>query len=151
MTRSASTMIGTLLFAFILPMSAQDVSEKEAVAAVVNTAYVEGIHKNQDGEAIRAGFHESFVMFIQSEGTIKTITRDDWIGRIERGRQSRGQQSEVEITAKIEVLDMAHKAAVVRVYLYRDGHQVFTDYMSLYKFDDGWKIIAKIFQKHPFS
>lgn len=40
-------------------------------------------------------------------------------------------------------------AAVARVELWRDGKHTFTDYLSLYRFDDGWKILGKIFQRHP--
>ncbi len=30
----------------------------------------------------------------------------------------------------------------------RDGKHVFTDYMSLYKVGDDWKIVGKIFHRH---
>ena len=43
-------------------------------------------------------------------------------------------------------MDVTGKAAVARVELFRDGKHVFTDYLSLYQFADGWKIVAKIFQ-----
>ena len=39
-------------------------------------------------------------------------------------------------------------AAVVRLELYRDGKHTFTDYLSLYRFADGWKIVSKIFHVH---
>ena len=39
--------------------------------------------------------------------------------------------------------------SVVKVELSRDGTHVFTDFLSLYKTPDGWKIIGKIFQRHP--
>ena len=29
------------------------------------------------------------------------------------------------------------------------GKQLFTDYLALYRFDDGWKIVAKTFFGHP--
>jgi ketosteroid isomerase-like protein len=39
-------------------------------------------------------------------------------------------------------------AAVARVEVHRDGKHIFTDYLSLYRFADGWKIVGKIFQSH---
>ena len=43
-------------------------------------------------------------------------------------------------------MDVTGKSAVARVEIHRDGKHVFTDYLSLYQFADGWKIVAKIFQ-----
>jgi len=34
------------------------------------------------------------------------------------------------------------------VELFRDGELVFTDYLSLLKFDSGWRIVAKVYHKH---
>jgi hypothetical protein len=34
------------------------------------------------------------------------------------------------------------------VELTRDGQLVFTDYLLLYRFGDGWKIVGKVFHCH---
>jgi len=31
----------------------------------------------------------------------------------------------------------------------KGGNKIFTDYLSLYKFEDGWKIVSKIYYKLP--
>jgi hypothetical protein len=43
-------------------------------------------------------------------------------------------------------VDITNNEAVARVEVHRDGKHIFTDYLSLYKFADGWKIVGKIFQ-----
>ena len=45
-------------------------------------------------------------------------------------------------------MDVTGNAATVRLELYRDGKHAFTDYLSLYRFPDGWKIVSKTFQAH---
>ncbi len=47
------------------------------------------------------------------------------------------------------MIDITGTAAVVRLELFRDGVHVFTDYLSLYKFSEGWKIVSKIFYRYP--
>jgi len=47
------------------------------------------------------------------------------------------------------MVNVTGNAAVARVEIYRDGKHAFTDYLSLYKFPDGWLIVGKIFQAHP--
>jgi hypothetical protein len=46
-------------------------------------------------------------------------------------------------------VDITGHAATVRFELCRDGVHTFTDYLSLYKCADGWKIVSKTFYTHP--
>jgi len=38
---------------------------------------------------------------------------------------------------------------VARVELFKEGKHLFTDYMSLYRFQEGWKIVAKKYYRIP--
>jgi len=50
---------------------------------------------------------------------------------------------------EFKLVDVTGTEAVARVELWRDGRHMFTDYLSLYKRPDGWKIAAKTFYAHP--
>lgn len=121
----------------------------EAIKDVVTRGYVEGIHKDRDPEKIRSGFHREFVMFINTDEGILKLTRDQWIARIEDGNRKNPDQKRPKVDHEFSLVDVAGDAAVARVELHRDGKHTFTDYLSLYRFDDGWRIIGKIFQRHP--
>jgi len=43
------------------------------------------------------------------------------------------------------------RAAVAVLELLSGDKPVYTDMLSLYKFDDGWKIVTKIFYAYPRS
>jgi hypothetical protein len=45
-------------------------------------------------------------------------------------------------------VDVTGNAAIAKIEVFKDSRHVYTDYMSLYKFKDGWKIVNKIYQKH---
>lgn len=120
-------------------------AETAAIVAAVDRAYVQGIHLDADAEKVRSGMHESFVMFVRAENGVNTVTRDQWIARL-KPREASAPRPDVK--ADITVLDHTADAAVVKVALYRDGKQQFTDYISLYRFADGWKLVGKIFQRH---
>ena len=115
---------------------------------VVRSAYVDGIHRNSDAEAMRAGFHQDFVMYINTDEGVTTVTRDDWAARIEKAG-SDPERVAPDISAALEIVGQSRKAAVVKVELSRNGQHVFTDFLSLYDTDEGWKIVAKIFERHP--
>ena len=43
---------------------------------------------------------------------------------------------------------MTGSAASVKLELHQNDTRIFTDYLSLYKFPDGWKIVGKIYYRH---
>ena len=135
------------IFAAVLAAAAAP-ADVEAVKAVVKAAYVDGVHARPDAAAMRAGFHPSFRMLVLKEGEVSAVTLDEWAGRIEKGAAER-KAPPPEIRADFTSVDVAKDAAVVRLELCRGGKHAFTDYLSLYRFPDGWKIVSKTFQARP--
>ena len=127
-----------------LPLFAKDGDDDAAIVEVVDRAYVQGVHVDGDAEKVRAGMHHSFVMFVRTDTCVNQVTRDQWISRL-KPRDPATPKPDVK--AKIDVLDRSGDAAVARVQLFRDGKQIFTDYISLYRCPDGWKLVGKTFQR----
>lgn len=142
------TLLLALLVCAISTVALADDSEHAAIVAVVDQAYVHGVHIDGDADKMRAGMHDSFVMFVRSDKGITQMTRDAWIERLTASKAGAGNAPKPEIRGDITVLDRSGNAAVARVDLFRDGKQIFTDYISLYRFDDGWKLVAKTFHRH---
>jgi hypothetical protein len=120
----------------------------DAVKAVVKSAYVDGVHARPDAAAMRAGFHPSFRMLVLKDGVVTPVTLDEWAARIEKGAAERKGPAP-EIRHEFTTVDVTGEAAVVRLELHRGGKHTFTDYLSLYRFPEGWKIVSKTFQAHP--
>ena len=142
------TVLALLASLAIAPAAGAGGMDHEGIKAAVVAAYVEGIHINGDPEAIRAGFHPDFVMSILRDGEIVQVTRDEWIERIEEGRAKREANPKPDVAYEFTHVDQTANAAVARIELHRDGEHVYTDYLSLYRFADGWKIVGKIFASH---
>jgi hypothetical protein len=47
--------------------------------------------------------------------------------------------------AVFHLVDVAGNAAVAKLDVYRNDEFYSTDYMLLYKFVDGWKIVSKVY------
>lgn len=150
MKRILSTIAFGLLFSGLMInlANAQDGDDKAAIQQVIESAYVKGIHIDGDPEAIRQGFHPEFTMFINRDNKITKVKIEDWIQRIIEGKKKNPNPAPKNVTSKFSLVDYTGNAAVARIELYKDGKHNFTDYMALYKFSDGWKIVAKIFQSH---
>ena len=118
------------------------------IVKVIEEAYIDGIHRNSDIEAIKKGFHPSFNMLILKDGDIRTVTLADWISRIEARKKRPSNGKKKETTFKVTMTNEEGMAALARVEVYKDGKHVYTDFMSLYRFESGWRIVGKIFQSH---
>ena len=139
------TRLALVLFTACLTFGvAADDAVNAAIVQVVDEAYVQGIHLDADAEKVRKGMHKSFVMFVRTDAGVNQVTRDAWVARLKPREASAPRP---DIKADITVLDQTGDAAVVRVHLFRDGKQIFTDYISLYRFADGWKLVGKTFQR----
>ena len=141
--RKLSLLVLACALSFALSLSADD-AVNAAIIQVVDEAYVQGIHLDADAEKVRKGMHESFVMFVRTDAGVNQVTRDAWIARLKPRDASAPRP---DIKADITVLDQTGDAAVARVHLFRGGKQIFTDYIALYRFEDGWKLVGKTFQR----
>ncbi|MGE5413309.1 MAG: nuclear transport factor 2 family protein [Syntrophomonadaceae bacterium] len=121
-------------------------SDAAAVKAVVQSAYVEGVHAKMDPTLMRQGFHPDFRMLVLRDGKMTAVTLEEWIARMESNAKQNLNAPKPAVRADFPVVDVTENEAFVKVELYRDGKHAFTDYLLLYKFPDGWKIVSKIFQ-----
>lgn len=125
-------------------------TEEEAVKNVVTSAYVEGIQNNGNIEDIRKGFHPSFEMLRFVENSVKPYPLEEWIAAIEKRRAEAKPDAQVVRTdATILDVDITGTAATVKLELFREGKKTFTDYIVLYKFTEGWRIVSKTYYRHP--
>jgi hypothetical protein len=129
-------------------VAATNPADADAVKAVVHSAYVEGVHAHPDSAAMRRGFHPDFRMLVLKDGALTAVPLEDWIARMEKSRASNPGAVLPKIEADFTSVDVTGNAATVRLELRRDGKHVFTDYLALYRFADGWKIVSKTFQAH---
>ena len=136
----------TLLFS----VEKQDVDkEKDAIKKVVVSAYQEGISNVGDEESIRKWFNPGFnLMGIGSKGDLWKLPIYNWIHNVKLKKQAGKYPPKEKVTFKFLFIDIEGTAAVAKLDYYRGKNRVYTDYLSLYKFKDGWKIVNKIYYQH---
>lgn len=125
-------------------------TETENVKKVIQSAYVEGIHARAGIDKIEKGIHPGFEMIGISNDLLTRYPIYSWIETIKKAMAENKPIAE-KITATYPIIDVSGNAAMARVDLFKGGKHIFTDYMSLYKFDDGWKIVAKTYCRIPES
>ena len=143
MTTRISLLVWLVAVLALAP-AAQAGDEAAAIEAVIEKAYVGGIWMKGDEAAARGGFDPSFVMQVNQDDGALAVSLDAWLERL----GLHGEPLREDISHRIEVLDQTGDAAVARVEILQGDKLLYTDYMSLYRFGDGWKIVAKTFQSH---
>jgi ketosteroid isomerase-like protein len=128
--------------------AATDEAENKAVIQVINDAYINGVHAKPDPAAMRRGFHPDFKMLVLTDGKMTGVTLDEWASRVEKSAAN-PNAARPAIKAEFPQVSVTGNTASVRVEVYRDGKHTFTDYLLLYKFADGWKIVSKAYYTHP--
>lgn len=72
-----------------------------------------------------------------------------WVARTAERKADPGfDASENEWQHHFAAVDVTGGSASVKLELSRDGKLVYTDYLSLLKFDSGWRIVAKVYHRH---
>jgi len=146
--RKVPTFALAAILVLSLPFSARaaEAPDEAAIQQLVQQAYVDGLLNLGDLEKTRAGFHPDFVLLGLRNGQLTKFPIADWIASAEK-QKTAGQKPPATAIQKITV-DITGTAAAVKLELNRAGKLVYTDYLSLYKFSDGWKIVGKIYFSH---
>lgn len=121
-----------------------DRAAEDAVRRVLVDAYVSGVHVARDVEAVREGFHPDFVMLVNDGGRLVTVSLQAWLERM----QLDGVPTSDTIRHSVREIDVTGDAATATLEVYENGTHIYTDYFSLYRFPEGWRIVSKIFHGH---
>ena len=138
-----------ILTLFVSYSFAQSDDDKKAIIKTIDAAYVQGLQNAKNIDNINMGFHPGFnLLGVDQRNSLTKLPIYTWEAGV-RARVEAGQSPQVVTTAKYPLVDITGNAAVVKVELYREGTKIYTDYLSLYKFEEGWRIVSKIYYTWP--
>jgi hypothetical protein len=123
-------------------------SDEDAIRQVITTSYINGIQNGGSSDDIRKGFHPSFNMLRLIDNEVKPLPIEEWITNLEKAKAN-NTPAPPKAEGKFINIDITGTAAVVKLDLFRGGKRTFTDYLVLYKFAEGWKIVSKTFYRYP--
>jgi hypothetical protein len=127
-------------------LSAQDVPDSNvaAVRAVVET-YMHGLKFNDVESFRRAFWPEALLLWSNRQGGLGRLTQEAWY----RGFKDVAGKEE-EGTIRIVAIDVVRDIASVKVVEDYPASR-YTNFLSLVRFDGGWRIVNKVFsaEKKP--
>ena len=119
------------------------------IKALVEKAYIHGAFNELNPEAMAAGFHKDFAIFSAKGEDLNRYEIATWVASVKERKESADFDPTKNIwDSKFALVDATGNSAIAKVELSKDGKHVFTDYLSLLKFESGWKIVAKVYTRH---
>jgi putative lumazine-binding protein len=114
----------------------------EAIERVVWT-YLDGLYEGDTGKLAQA-FHEGSHLYSMHEGEVSDLPREKWFEMV-KGRPSAKSKS-LKRTDRIVSIDVSGPETAF-VKLECSIHpRYFTDYLTLLKLADGWRVVSKTFR-----
>jgi hypothetical protein len=117
-------------------------NETAAIAATVWT-YLDGLYEG-DADKIAQAFHPVAHLYSESEGEVADLPREKWLEMV-RGRMSPKAQGHPRHDRIVTIDQSGPVTAFAKVECALPP-RFFTDYLTLIKTKDGWRVVAKSFK-----
>lgn len=122
--------------------------DKALIIKVIEEGYVKGLHNNGDLTVTAKSFHEGFNLLGVQNNMLTKFPIYSWLEMSNQRRSMKDQPERPATTSKYPMIDITGNAAIAKVELYQNDKIIFTDYLALYKFKEGWRIVSKIYEDH---
>lgn len=124
-------------------LQSQETNDAITIKNLVVKSYLKPLYQEDDLSNIEEGFHEKFHMYVLYKGEFYIRNRTEWINTI-KGVRERNLPEKVS-TWEFNQIDVAGQTAIVKLTVYEEGKLKYIDYLTLYNFAGGWKVITKQF------
>lgn len=143
---TALLIFGTLAFTVT---EVQETAAEKEVKELILKSYVHGAFNELNPDAMRNGFHPDFAIYSAKGEEINKYPIATWAeGVAKRKSDPKFDAKKNKWDHNFAAVDVTGGSAAVKIELFNEGKHVYTDYLSLLKFDSGWKIVAKVYHKH---
>ena len=126
-----------------------DTPEQEVIRNLIEKAYINGAFNELNADDMEAGFHPGFAIFSAKGQELSRYPIAKWVASTRKRRSNADYSPEKsKMDYEITNIDVTGGAATAKVILSKDGKLIYTDYLSFLRFEDGWKVAAKVYHKH---
>lgn len=130
--------------------------DKKEIEQLIEKCFLNGALNQLNVADMQKGFHPDFAILIPQHNDLFKLPLALWMNAVEeyKSNPEKLKSKLRNVSYNLEIIGLVGKAAVAKVELFRDDVQISTDFISLLKFNDGWKAVAKVSNEHvinPFN
>ena len=122
--------------------------EETKIKNLIEECYLNGALNEMNTSKMYKGYHPDFAIFYSEGKLLKKLPLNEWVALVEKYKKSNDTTSLRKFEYEFAQIDVTETAAFVKLKLTRNGELVFTDLLTLLKFEGEWKIVTKIYHTH---
>ncbi|WP_207423908.1 nuclear transport factor 2 family protein [Desertivirga brevis] len=122
--------------------------EETKIRNLIEECYLNGALNEMNTEKMYQGYHPDFAIFYAEGKALKKLPLKEWVAIVEQYKRSKDSTGLRKFDYEFVQIDVSETAAFVKLKCMRKGVLVFTDLLTLLKFDGEWKIVTKIYHNH---
>lgn len=122
--------------------------EETKIKNLIEKCYLNGALNEMNTDAMYKGYHPDFAIFYAERKALKKLPLNVWVKMVDDYRRSSDDNGLRKFEYEFVQIDVNETAAFVKLKLVRNGTLVFTDLLTLLKFENEWKIVTKIYHPH---
>jgi hypothetical protein len=113
----------------------------KAIKNVIVNSYIKGVITEGNVELAKKGWHQDCDIVTLNQGNLKRFPASYLIERL----NDKPGPIETDVKYNFKKVMVTGYAAVAVIKIFYKDKPKYMDYISLYKFPDGWKIVTKIY------
>ena len=137
-----------LLSGAIIYGSNQVNEEKEAIKGIIQYSLIDGYLNEYDIEKMKKGIHPEFTIMELHNGELSKRKFEDLLAYAKRVKPQRPNGRRVKVTIKILMVDVVGDIGCAKVEFYVGSTLHGTDFITLMKFKNHWKLMTSIAHEH---
>lgn len=124
--------------------------DKQELKNLIEATFLNGALNAMNIEDVAKGVHADFNILTTDGTDLIRISFPQWMEVLRSYKNSPDKMNSNirSLDHSLELVDVAESSAMVKVHLYRNNEHIVTDYISLLRFSDGWKAVAKVSHNH---
>ncbi len=123
-------------------------TEKAEIKKVIVNSYVDGVFNKGDAAAIKKSWYYDCDIVVFQKGVWGSIFKLPAYFFVERFENKPGPLR-AGTTYEFTYVHVAGYAGIAVIEIFQEGKHIYTDFLNLYKFDEGWKIVTKTYYTYP--
>lgn len=117
-------------------------AEIDAIEEVVQIAF-DAYYNDGDIELIKKYFHPGFnLLSMTRDNSLLYYFRHNFIDRVKQQKERGKYPPKKRVSIKFLFIDVVGNAAAVKQDFYRGERRTCTDFLLLYKFKEGWRLVS---------
>ncbi len=147
-----TTLLAGVFGMSLAGVTAANQADEAAIAELLNTSYLKGFYHDLDPELVKTGFHPDIVLSVNAGDQVMYVPLEGWMAHegvgVPETELTEEHKAKKNAVMEIVSVDVVGNTAAAKAEISIDGKLTYTNFYGLYKINDEWVVVNKLFNTH---